>query len=212
VAFFIKSILNGESQACTKCWFSDFVNLHRFEHILPMQLASLLHWYGSLLRITPRSAIPLGARIMRLMCRRVLSCLLLATFASGSILGEGLHLLEGQTGRRHHHLHHRGHWIVASAEHERRHLGVTGDHVNQIAKSDRQRATSSTLAFAANNLVFDSQTCCICAFLLQAASPTADSSMQFDSQPLAFAGLTPLRLYSPTEFGSQAPRGPPPVA
>jgi hypothetical protein len=148
---------------------------------------------------------------MRFMYRRALAYILLATFASGSILGEGLHLLAGKPGRRHHHCHHRGHWILASASHSRhgRHGDANGA-ANPIATSGREAATAATAGFGPNNLVFESDVCAICNYLLQAASRPADVSVPFDWQPLVFDGLSPAQLvYTPTMLSCRAPRGPP---
>jgi hypothetical protein len=148
---------------------------------------------------------------MRLLYRRVLGCFLLALFAGSSILGEGLHLIEGRPGRRHHHCHHRGHWILTSSNRGHRH--ETGDdQAKQIVRSSTLPTTSSALGFSVNNLIFDSDVCSICAYLLQAASPAADVALPFDWQPLVFAGLSPAKLiYTPVEFSSQTSRGPPVV-
>jgi hypothetical protein len=174
----------------------------------------LLHCLRAPLRIAPQPLLRSVRRIMRFVYRRFLSCLLLATFASGSILGEGLHLLESHGTGRVHHCHHHGHCMVVCTKHRHHHHDAdVDDHTKEIASNSRPAARAATCGFSLNKLIVDSHACGICAYLLQAVSQTADTSAPFNWQPLVGVGPTSVDLiFSQTALGSQAPRGPPFVA
>jgi hypothetical protein len=148
---------------------------------------------------------------MRFVYRRFLSCLLLATFASGSILGEGLHLLESHGAGRVHHCHHHGHCMVVCTKHgHHHHHSDVDDHTNEIASAARPATTPATPGFSVNKLTVDSHACGICAYLLQAVSQTTDISVPSTWHPLLGVGPNSVELiFSQTALGSQAPRGPP---
>jgi hypothetical protein len=135
---------------------------------------------------------------MRLNRRYFLSCVLLATYVSIALLGEGLHSLL-PTGEHHHH---HGLFVVSHSCDNARHIGHVHDAV--CCRS------SENVEFTASDCDADSHICEVCAFLYQAISQPAEVAAPIDWQPLVVvANADPQPIYSQTSLGAQAPRGPP---
>jgi hypothetical protein len=131
---------------------------------------------------------------MRPKHHQFLSYVLLVTYASISLLGDGLHSLlpEGE------HHHHHGLYVVS-------HYCDAG-HVHIAAPSSSSEYAELTAA----DCDTDSHLCEICAFLYQAISQPAEVAAPIDWQPLiVVAHAKPQAIYSPTSLGPQAARGPP---
>src|SRR3954465_15313608 len=150
---------------------------------------------------------------MHLKCRPALGYFLLATFASISLLGEGLHFLTHETGQHHHHHHRHGLGIITSVAHQ-----VSHDHRDfYLASHTRasancvgcRKTTAGSLLFVTNNDV-ESHSCKICEYLFQAVSQQIEVAAPIEWQSLfvAYPSLRPLN-FSRTTLGPQAARGPP---
>jgi hypothetical protein len=130
---------------------------------------------------------------MRNKYRHLLSCFLLATYASIALLGDGLHSLLPE-GEHHHH----GLYVVA----------YHGDRELEPVASSARGAEYASLA--ASDCDADSHLCEICTFLYQAISQPAEVAAPVESQPLiVVACAKPQAIYSPIALGLQAARGPP---
>ena len=134
---------------------------------------------------------------MRPKHRQFLSCVLLATYASISLLGDGLHSLLPE-GEHHHH----GLYVVSHCCSD-----------TQLAVHDHDavpRGNSERTELTATDCDTDSHLCEICAFLYQAISQPAEVAAPIEWQPLiVVAHAKPQAIYSPTSLGPQAARGPP---
>jgi hypothetical protein len=127
-----------------------------------------------------------------------LSYVLLATYASISILGDGLHSLLPAGEHRHHH----GLDVVTHNCDDSLHAGQVHDAVCC--------GSSENVEFTASDCDADSHICGVCAFLYQAISQPAEVAAPIDWQPLVVAAnADPQPIYSQTSLGAQAPRGPP---
>jgi hypothetical protein len=136
---------------------------------------------------------------MRLPHRQFLRYVLLATYASISLLGDGLHLLLPEGDHQHHH---HGIYVVSHSCHDEQH--ADHDHDNDPCDC----AEDAPLAISESDA--DSHVCEICSFLLDAVSQLAEVSGPIDWQPLiVVAHANPQPIYSLTYLGPQAPRGPP---
>jgi hypothetical protein len=126
-----------------------------------------------------------------------LSYVLLVTYASISLIGDGLHSLL-PAGEHHHH----GLYVVSHCCSD-----------TQRAVHDRDavpRGSSERTELTAADCDTDSHLCKICAFLYQAISQPAEVAASIDWQPLVVvAHSNPQPIYSPTSLGPQAARGPP---
>jgi hypothetical protein len=132
--------------------------------------------------------------------RHLLTYLLLATYASIALLGEGLHELMPESGHQHHH----GLAIVNCAGDH------CCDHEEHAAHGDDHDTTSGLASLTVNSHA-DSHLCEICQFLFQAISEPASVAPPIDWQPLVVAN-PPQRqqlLHLPISLGPHAPRGPP---
>jgi hypothetical protein len=120
--------------------------------------------------------------------RRSLSYVLLATYASFSFLGEGLHLFVPHCG--HHH-------------------GVFVCTLDDELHADRDSHTVNEVAAVADP-VCESHLCEVCAFLSQLHSPPAPVTAAIDWQPICVdLELSPPSHYSSAALSPHAPRGPP---
>jgi hypothetical protein len=144
---------------------------------------------------------------MRLKYRRFLSCLLLATYAGISILGDGLHWLAHESG------HHHGLVVVTCRDHccaHAEHGADCHDHGSSHCSGEGCGVPSTEPVVTANDGDADSHVCGICAFLFQAVSQPAEVAATIDWQPLVVVAVSvPQLIYSPTSLGPHAPRGPP---
>jgi hypothetical protein len=129
---------------------------------------------------------------MRQKYRRFLSCLLLATYASISLIGDGLHSLLPDSD---HHHHHHGIYVV--------------DHIcDDACHGDHDRSECAGLT--ASDEDADSHLCEICSYLFQAISQPAGVAPPIDWQPMVVVvHAKPQPIYSLASLGPQAPRGPP---
>jgi hypothetical protein len=135
---------------------------------------------------------------MRLKHRQILSYLLLATYASIAVLGDGLHWLAHETG------HHHGEFLVTSTSH-----GLGHEHSLPLATG----ALPTGRVLSATDADVDSHVCGICTFLFQALSQPAEVAATIDWQPVVVATIFQQQpIYSPTSVGPHAPRGPPLLA
>jgi hypothetical protein len=133
---------------------------------------------------------------MRPQHRQFLSYVVLATYASISLLGDGLHSLLPD-GYHHHRL-----YVVSHSSDDLRHADP--DH-DEIACCNSEYA-----AVTAVELDAESHLCEICEFLAYAISQPAEVAAPIDSHPLiVVAHADPQPIYSLTSLGPQAPRGPP---
>ena len=129
---------------------------------------------------------------MRPKHRQFLSYVLLATYASISNLGDGLHSLLPADEHQHHH---HGLYVVSHAGH---------DH------DASARISSGYADLTASDRAADSHLCEICAFLYEAISQPAEVAAPIDWQPLVVvAHADPQPVYSLTSLGCPAARGPP---
>jgi hypothetical protein len=131
---------------------------------------------------------------MRPKHHQFLSYVLLATYASISLLGDGLHSLLPAGEHHHHH----GLYVVSDC--------CDAEYVHIAARS----CSSEYAELTAGKCDTDSHLCEICVFLYQAISQPAEVAAPIDWQPLvvvAHAKQQP--IYSPTSLGPQAARGPP---
>src|SRR5437762_10274056 len=110
---------------------------------------------------------------MRSRPRRFLSFVLLATYASIAILGEGLHELMPHAG----HHHHDGLFIVHRASHGPEHADRDAGY----------QGISAGPVLIASDSDLDSHVCEICAFLFQAVSQPVEVAAPIDWRPLAVA-------------------------
>jgi hypothetical protein len=151
---------------------------------------------------------------MRLQCRRSLSYFLLATFASISLLGEGLHVLTLEV--EHHHHHHRGLCVVTHARHDLRiddQKVDFGVDARLFANGAERGATSADAVLTADDGEDDSHVCKICAFLAQVLSQPVEFAAPLDWKPFVAAAQSRQQLTcTTTSLGPQAPRGPPLLA
>jgi hypothetical protein len=142
--------------------------------------------------------------------RRFLSAVLLAIFASISILGDGLHLLTPEGAQHRHHYH--GVYLVAHSRHasgHRNHVVERGHVLTTAVVAARKPAPLNEIAFANSNDV-DWHVCTICAFLDEAVSARVEVSAPFELQPLVVALVTlPQHVTTANVLGPQAARGPP---
>jgi hypothetical protein len=135
---------------------------------------------------------------MRLRRRHLLKYVLLATYASIAILGDGLHSLLPEAC--HHDL---GGRCIVVHHHESR----CGDEAlaNGFVPDER--------SVTANACDADSHICEICAFLVHAVSQTLKVAAPIESQPVVAAAATESQpFYASTSLGPQAARGPPLLA
>ena len=136
---------------------------------------------------------------MRPQHRQFLSYVLLATYASISLLGDGLHSL--LPADEHHH-HHHGLYVVSHSCADTEHLGH-GHNATPCTGSGYAGLTAS-------DCDADSHLCEICAFLYEAISQPAEIAAPIDWQPLVVvAHAEPQPVYSLTALGCPAARGPP---
>jgi hypothetical protein len=136
---------------------------------------------------------------MRPKHRQYLSYVLLATYASISILGDGLHSL--LPADEHHH-HHHGLYVISHSY---------GDAEQAAHGHDAVSGAGSGYAeLSASKCDADSHLCEICAFLYEAISQPAEIAAPIDWQPLVVvAHAEPQPVYSLTALGCPAARGPP---
>jgi hypothetical protein len=136
---------------------------------------------------------------MRPQHRYFLSYVLLATYASISLLGDGLHSLL-PAGDHHHH--HHGLYVVSHSSGDAEHAGHSHDAA--------ARTSSGYADLTASNCDADSHLCEICAFLYEAISQPAEVAAPIDWQPLVVVvHADPQPVYSLTSLGCPAARGPP---
>ncbi len=137
---------------------------------------------------------------MRLKSRRLLSCILLATYAGISILGDGLHALMPEAGHHHHH----GLCIVVTHE--------SGNSDRDAALGGNAGQSSEPVVTASDGDI-ESHICQVCQFLFQSVSQRTDVVAPIDWQPIVVVAVSlALPIYSPASLGPQAPRGPPLLA
>jgi hypothetical protein len=134
---------------------------------------------------------------MRPKHRQFLSYVLVATYASISLLGDGLHLLLPAGEHQHHH----GLYVVS----HRCDDSLYASHVHEAICCGSSEYTE----FTASDCNADSHICEVCAFLYQAISQPAEVAAPINWQPLVVAHADPQPLYSWTSLGAHAPRGPP---
>jgi hypothetical protein len=135
---------------------------------------------------------------MRLKHRQFLSYVLLATYASISLLGDGLHSLLPAGEHQHHH----GLFVVSHSCDDSLHAG----HVREALSC----GSSEYAEFTASDCDADSHICEVCEFLYQAISQPAEVAAPIDWQPLVVVvQADPRPLYSQASLGAHAPRGPP---
>jgi hypothetical protein len=124
---------------------------------------------------------------MRSTLLKLLTCSLLATYASISFLGQGLHSLVPDDG------HHHGASVVISSAH-----------------SDDQDTHDNRTHVVATTSDVDAHDCPICEFLAHAVSQPPQISTPFELQVLVAELTCPAQaFYSPISVGLHAPRGPP---
>jgi hypothetical protein len=135
---------------------------------------------------------------MRPKHRQFLSYVLLATYASISLLGDGLHSLLPAGEHQHHH----GLYVVTHSCDDSLHASHCHDAVCCGSSEDAE--------FTASRCDADSHICEVCAFLYQAISQPAEIAAPIHWQRLVVvAHADPRPIYSQTSLGAQAPRGPP---
>jgi hypothetical protein len=132
---------------------------------------------------------------MRFGLGKLLTCALLATYASISLLGEGLHEL---VPHNHHHAHHVVQCVAAD---EYGHCGCC--HHDEHKKAQERTVTSG-------GCVSDSHSCEICEFLFQAVSepPSIVATPDFHPVVVDLPCITH-SLHTATVVGLHAARGPP---
>jgi hypothetical protein len=129
---------------------------------------------------------------------KLLTCALLATYASISLIGEGLHAL---VPHNHHHAHHVVRCVAAD---EHGHCGCCHHHEHK--ESQKQTVASG-------GCVADSHACEICEFLFHAVSEPPQIAATPDLHPLvADQPCMTQGLYSATLILLHAARGPPQLA
>jgi len=134
---------------------------------------------------------------MRSSLEKLLTCALLATYASIALLGEGLHSLVP-------HGHHLGDRVVEC---------VAGDHDHCACCNDHEHEESQERALTAGGCIGDCHACEICEFLFQAVSAPPSIAASPDPHPfVADVPGTIHGLYSAAIFGLHAARGPPQLA
>ena len=128
--------------------------------------------------------------------RKLLTCILLATYASISLLGEGLHSLMPEAGHQHHH----GLYVVT----------VNGERPHHDDHHASRSGVHAAVAVSSCGGDAESHICEICQFLFQSISQPVEMAAPIDWQPLVDAAVSlPEPIYSPASVGPQAPRGPP---
>jgi hypothetical protein len=134
---------------------------------------------------------------MRSKHRQFLSYVQLATYASISLIGDGLH---GLLPDGHHH--HHGLYVVDHSCNDRQH--------SDYAQGEVACCGSEFAGLTAVDLDAESHLCEICVFLIHAISQPAEVAATIDWQPLVVvAQADPQPVYSLTSLGPQAARGPP---
>lgn len=143
---------------------------------------------------------------MRPSQRKLLTCLLLATYAGISVLGQGLHWLSADDA------HHHDFAAVGCAAHchAHNHACVCHDHDSSALADTEHEKTPVDQAVSASNAIADSHVCEICEFLLTAVSQPPQLAAPPVSQPLVATVPPPLeRVYSSLARSTHTPRGPP---
>lgn len=143
---------------------------------------------------------------MRPSQHKLLTCLLLATYAGISVLGQGLHWLAADDA------HHHDLAAVGCVAHCHAHdrACVCHDHDACDLTAAQQEKTPVDQAISASNSIADSHDCEICEFLLTAISQPPQLAAPVVSQPLV-ATVPPAleQIYTPTTLSPHAARGPP---
>lgn len=137
---------------------------------------------------------------MRPKHRQFLSYFLMATYASISLLGDGLHLLLPEGGQHHHHhgIHIAGHSCHDSQQDDHHH----GDTCCSDCAHDVGPAISDAGA--------DGHLCEICSFIVHAVAQPVEEVATIDWRPLIVQSQPETQaIYSCVSLGPQAPRGPP---
>jgi hypothetical protein len=137
---------------------------------------------------------------MRSTVRKLLTCSLLATYVSVSVLGQGLHLLAPDNG------HHHGLQVVTCATHGHCDGGACCHHHSDNDQGHALAGQSVTSSGGAH----DSHNCEICEFLFQAVGQPPQIADVPDLHPLvAVAASSHHEIYSSAILGLHAARGPP---
>jgi hypothetical protein len=150
---------------------------------------------------------------MLTVCRKSVTCSLLAAYGAVALLGQGLHWLS--LDERHHHgLHLAGGIQHAESHADHHHGGSHGHHHHHCHHHhhDSPACSESKKPFevAAIDEFYHSHDCDICSFLLQIRSerPQLAAGIVCHSLVAAVPGAVQ-RSYSPVTLGPHAARGPP---